>query len=87
MPAHAWSYIGCICTYIHSWEFPKIRGTFGVLIIRSHYLGYHIRVLYFRKLPYGEGSNARIHGAAVAIAPAAKDAADVTAAFHYYRGP
>ena len=26
---------------------------FGVLIIRSYYLGYHIRVPYFRKLPCG----------------------------------
>ena len=36
------------------WEFPKIRGTlFGVLIIRIlYYLGYYVRVPYFRKLPY-----------------------------------
>ena len=35
------------------WEFPKIGVPhFGVLIIGSYYLGYYIRVPYFRKLPY-----------------------------------
>ena len=35
-------------------EFPKIRGTlFGVLLTRILlFIGYYIRVPYFRKLPY-----------------------------------